>query len=159
MRFDIEGNQREVEDALGRVVMRYDYDMLGNRIHQASMEAGQRWTLGDVTGKPIRAWDSRGHTLRTEYDALRRPIRTFVTERRRPAQSWFKKRSTAKMPRSLIPGRQPARQSAQGVRSAGVVTSDKYDVKGNHLTATRQLLRRLQAAGGLGNTVSLEDGG
>ena len=41
------------------VVMRYDYDMLGNRIHQASMEAGERWTLSDVAGKPIRAWDSR----------------------------------------------------------------------------------------------------
>ena len=59
---DIEGNQREVIDALGRIVMRYDYDMLGNRIHQASMEAGERWMLNDVTGKPIRAWDSRGFT-------------------------------------------------------------------------------------------------
>ena len=39
--------------------MRYDYDMLGTRIHQASMEAGERWMLNDVTGKPIRAWDSR----------------------------------------------------------------------------------------------------
>ncbi len=37
---DIEGNQRTISDAKGRVVMRYDYDMLGNRIHQASMEAG-----------------------------------------------------------------------------------------------------------------------
>ena len=43
------------------IVMRYDYDMLGNRVHQASMEAGERWMLNDVTGKPIRAWDSRGH--------------------------------------------------------------------------------------------------
>ena len=59
--FDIEGNQREVIDAKDRVVMRYDYDMLGNRIHQASMEAGERWMLNDVAGKPIRAWDSRGH--------------------------------------------------------------------------------------------------
>ncbi|MGH9892294.1 MAG: hypothetical protein ACREA0_09990, partial [bacterium] len=45
---DIEGNQREVIDAKDRVVMRYDYDMLGNRIHQASMEAGERWMLSDV---------------------------------------------------------------------------------------------------------------
>ena len=30
---DIEGNQREVIDAKDRIVMRYDYDMLGNRIH------------------------------------------------------------------------------------------------------------------------------
>ena len=66
---DIEGNQREVIDAIGRVVMRYDYDLLGNRIHQASMEAGERWMLDDVAGKPLYAWDSRGHRLRTAYDA------------------------------------------------------------------------------------------
>ena len=75
---DIEGNQREVIDAKERIVMQYDYDMLGNRIHQASMEAGERWMLNDVTGKPIRAWDSRGHNFRTEYDELRRPVRQFV---------------------------------------------------------------------------------
>ena len=54
--FDIEGNQREVFDAKDRIVMRYDYDMLGTRIHQASMEAGERWMLNDVAGKLIRAW-------------------------------------------------------------------------------------------------------
>jgi hypothetical protein len=70
---DIEGNQRAVVDAKDRVVMRYDYDMLGTRIHQASMEAGEHWMLNEVTGKPIRAWDSRGFTRRMTYDALRRP--------------------------------------------------------------------------------------
>jgi hypothetical protein len=47
---DIEGNQRAVRDAIvqngdsqGRVVMQYDYDLLGTRIHQASMDAGERW--------------------------------------------------------------------------------------------------------------------
>ncbi len=75
---DIEGNQREVIDAKGRIVMRYDYDMLSNKIHQTSMEAGERWMLNDVSGKPIRSWDSRGHIFRTEYDALRRPVRAFV---------------------------------------------------------------------------------
>ena len=82
---DIEGNQRAVRDAvqqagdaLGRVVMRYAYDMLGNRIHQHSMEAGARWMLNDVAGKPIRAWDSRGHNFTTKYDALRRPVEQTV---------------------------------------------------------------------------------
>ncbi len=85
---DIEGNQRAVRDAivqngdvLGRIVMRYDYDMLGNRIHQASMEAGERWMLNDVTGKPIRAWDSRGHQFRTAYDRLRRPTGFLLARR------------------------------------------------------------------------------
>jgi len=94
---DIEGNQRSVRDAithteardaagtrvivddpLGRIVMRYAYDMLGNRIHQLSMEAGARWMLNDVAGKPIRAWDNRGHNFATNYDALRRPIEQYV---------------------------------------------------------------------------------
>jgi len=75
---DIEGNQRSVTDALERKVMVYDYDMLGDRIHQASMEAGERWMLNDVKGKSIRAWDSRGHNFRTAYDTLRRPTGLFV---------------------------------------------------------------------------------
>src|SRR5262249_45262577 len=75
---DIEGNQRAVIDAKNRTVMAYDYDMLSNRIYQASMEAGERWMLNDAAGKPIRAWNSRGHTFRTEYDELRRPVQSFV---------------------------------------------------------------------------------
>ena len=88
---DIEGNQREVRDERKlpvnylptgaieqRIVMRYAYDMLGNGIHQFSMEAGARWMLNDVAGKPIRAWDSRGHNFTTSYDALRRPLKQTV---------------------------------------------------------------------------------
>ncbi|MCX4985882.1 SpvB/TcaC N-terminal domain-containing protein [Streptomyces sp. NBC_00572] len=82
---DIEGNQRLVRDAvtqagdqLGRVVVRYAHDMLGNRIHQSGMEAGARWTLPDVLGNPVRDWDSRGHTFTTTYDALRRRVARTV---------------------------------------------------------------------------------
>ena len=75
---DAAGNPVVVDDPLGRVVMRYAYDMLGNRIHQLSMEAGARWMANDVSGKPIRAWDSRGHNFTTKYDALRRPIEQTV---------------------------------------------------------------------------------
>ena len=75
---DIQGLQRFVTDALDRKVMTYDYDMLGNRIHQASMEAGERWMLNDTAGKAIRAWDTRGHNFRTKYDAARRPIELYV---------------------------------------------------------------------------------
>jgi RHS repeat-associated protein len=89
---DIEGNQRKVFDErklpdadnlpLGaleqRIVTQYAYDMLSNRIHQQSQEAGARWMLNDVAGKPIRAWDSRGHDFTTKYDALRRPIEQYV---------------------------------------------------------------------------------
>ncbi|MDH4135459.1 MAG: RHS repeat-associated core domain-containing protein [Anaerolineae bacterium] len=77
---DIEGNQRAVIDAKDRIVMRYDYDLLGNRIHQASMDASERWMLNDAAGNPIRAWDSRRFLRRMTYDTLRRPISLYVTE-------------------------------------------------------------------------------
>src|SRR5207249_9173659 len=76
---DIDGNERAVIDAKDRVVIRYGYDMVSNHIQQASMEAGERWMLNDVTGKPIRAWDSRGFVRTLVYDKLRRPIAIFVT--------------------------------------------------------------------------------
>src|SRR5690606_5414551 len=76
--FDFEGNEREVIDALGRVVIRYEYDMLGNPVRQSSMEAGERWILTEVAGNPIYGWDSRGHRLRTTHDQLRRPDASYL---------------------------------------------------------------------------------
>ena len=78
IQLDIEGNQRLVTDALQRMVTVYDYGMLKRRIHQSSMEAGERWTLHDVATMSIRAWDNRGHNFRTTYDGLRRPTGMFV---------------------------------------------------------------------------------
>jgi RHS repeat-associated protein len=143
---DIEGNQREVIDAKDRVVMRYDYDMLGNRIHQSSMEAGERWMLNDVAGKPIRTWDSRGHNFRTEYDVLRRPVGQFV----------IGTDATYSDPRTLSQellfekteyGEGQADDRAVNLRTrvfkhhdpAGTVTSEQYDFKGNLLQGTREV--------------------
>lgn len=82
---DVQGNQRSVRDPInqagdqqGRIIMGYDYDLLQTRIHQASMEAGERWMLNDCTGKVIRIWDNRDHNFRSEYDVLRRPTGLFV---------------------------------------------------------------------------------
>ncbi len=139
--FDIEGNQREVIDAKDRVVMRYDYDMLGNRIHQASMEAGERWMLNDVAGKPIRAWDSRGFLRRITYDALRRPTGTFVTEN-----------GTERLDARIVYGEGQGAASNYLTRvfqvfdGAGAVTSEAYDFKGNLLRSRRDLLPNYQQA-------------
>ena len=46
---DIEGNQRTVLDAEDRAVMVYEYDMLGNRVRQASMDAGERRMLNNAS--------------------------------------------------------------------------------------------------------------
>ncbi len=152
---DIEGNQRAVRDAIeqngdaqGRVVMRYDYDMLGNRIHQASMEAGERWMLNDVSGNPIRAWDSRGHTFRTQYDPLRRPLRTYAT-----GADLDDVTKTLLVQRQIY-GEQHPEDELRNLRGtvfmyldqAGAVTNEGYDFKGNLLSSSRRLAREFKKA-------------
>ena len=87
LEIDLEGNQCAVFDGGGRsadrVVMRAMYDLLGRQLRQDSMDAGSRWTLHDVGGKPVRTWDERGHEIGTAYDRLRRPVAsTLATEGR-----------------------------------------------------------------------------
>jgi RHS repeat-associated protein len=147
---DIEGNQRAVFDerklpvnglpvgALEqRVIMRYDYDMLGNRIHQASMEADERWMLGDVAGKPLYAWDSRNHQFRSTYDLLRRPTEAFLREGA----------GVERLVGRIIYGENHPNPETSNLRGkviqifdqAGVVNTDEYDFKGNLLHSQRQL--------------------
>ncbi|MBS0156141.1 MAG: hypothetical protein JSS38_16230 [Nitrospira sp.] len=138
---DIEGNQREVVDAKDRVVMRYDYNVLGTRIRQASMEAGERWMLNDVAGKPIRTWDSRGHSYRIQYDQLRRPVRTFVTGA--DPDSLTKEILLHR----TVYGEGQSGDLTNNLRaravwqfdSAGVIKSERYDFKGNPVQGVRRI--------------------
>jgi RHS repeat-associated protein len=153
---DIEGNQRAVRDAvkkaidaqgnaivdeLGRIVMRYDYDLLGNRIHQASIEAGERWMLSDAVGRPIRAWDSRRFLRRMTYDELRRPTGLFVTEngaeRLAERTVYGEGQGDAANHRSQI---------FQHYDGAGVVTNVAYDFKGNLREHRRELIPTYKVA-------------
>jgi RHS repeat-associated protein len=160
---DIEGNQRAVRDAiqqagdaLGRIVMRYSYDMLGNRIHQLSMEAGARWVLNDVAGKTIRAWDSRGHNFTTTYDTLRRPVGQTVRGTSADSDPRTLNRDT--LVDKIEFGEGVANPESLNLRtriyrhfdSAGVATNARldangnptqaYDFKGNLLRSTRRLI-------------------
>jgi RHS repeat-associated protein len=137
VRLDIEGNQREIVDAKGRRAMRYDYDVLSHRIRQASMEAGESWILSDIAGKPVYTRDSREHTLRTTYDALRRPVEIFLREgtgnQKQIGRTIYGEELTD-------PERNNLRGKAHQVfDTAGVATSERYDFKGNLLAARRQL--------------------
>jgi len=135
--FDIEGNERELIDPEGRVAIRYAYDVLGNRTHQAGMDAGERWTLNDVRGKPIYTWDDRGFRFRTEYDRLRRPKTSLVREG---------------IAAEIVTGRTEygegtANPEALNLRwkvievrdQAGILNSDEYDFKGNLVRSRRQI--------------------
>ena len=156
---DIEGNQRAVRDAvvqnndaLGRVVMRYDYDMLSKRIHQASMEAGERWTLNNVAGKTIRAWDSRGFERQMTYDALQRPLYLYVIENGPPRLA--ERTVYGESQGATDNHRTRAYQVFDG---AGLVTYDAYDFKGNLLRGKRKLLTDYKTRVNWSDNPSLEE--
>ncbi len=113
--------------------MRYDYDILSDRIHQASMEAGDRWMLNNVTGKPIRMGDSRDHVLRTTYDVLQRPTQLFIKAGTEPEiltekTVYGEGQGDARKHRGRI---------YQHFDSAGVATNVEFDFKGNLGRSTR----------------------
>ena len=135
--------------------MRYDYDMLGTRIHQASMEAGERWMLNDVAGKPIRAWDSRGsrvpHRIRRAAPAAAvvRAGRRSASQRQVCAADRLRAHDLWRQRRDRADRAQQQQANLRGkvfqhFDGAGVVTTERYDFKGNLLRSTRQLAQRLQ---------------
>jgi RHS repeat-associated protein len=134
---DIEGNNREVIDTNDRIVMRYDFDMLGATILHSSMEAGERWTLNDVAGQTAFAWDSRAHRMRSTFDALRRPLDSFLQEGSDPERLIGRTvygESVVNPEASNLRGR-----VFQQFDQTGVMTSEAYDFKGNLLSGRRRL--------------------
>jgi RHS repeat-associated protein len=153
---DIQGNQREVRDALGRAVMRQEYLMIPAQATRAGMDIGGGGLLPDVAGQPVRAWNSRGFEFRTEYDELRRPVRSFVSG---PGID-----GTAMQARTVygesLPGAQEANlrtRVATQYDGAGVLTNEAYDFKGNLVRAARQIARDYRDVVDWSADVPLED--
>jgi Salmonella virulence plasmid 65kDa B protein/Insecticide toxin TcdB middle/C-terminal region/Insecticide toxin TcdB middle/N-terminal region len=136
---DIEGNQRSTADALARKVMAYDYDMIGSRIRQTSVDAGERWMLNDASGKPLLGWDSLNRRIRHDYDVRRRPSNLYLQTDANPEI----------VAERIVYGEGQANDQALNLRTkvyqffdgAGLVTSGRYDFKGNPQTSMRQLLQ------------------
>lgn len=133
---DIEGNARSVTDARGNTVMQYSYDMLGHRVYQNSMDAGEDWILTNVAGNPIRSWDSKDHIFSTTYDVLQRPLEMFVEIG-----------GTTSLIESITYGEGQVDDKANNLRgqaveyydSSGRMANIQFDFKGNPLEVQRQL--------------------
>jgi RHS repeat-associated protein len=158
---DLEGRPRVIHDAKPhpgspgryRIVMRYDYDLLGTRARQRSMEAGERRILTDVVGKPAYGWDSRNHRVQTAYDGLRRPTDSFLRA------GGVEKLVSRTVYGEACPHPEDANLRGRAVEvfdQAGVATTDAYDFKGNILAARRQLAGTYDATLDWSTNVALE---
>ncbi|PTQ91464.1 RHS repeat-associated protein [Nitrosomonas nitrosa] len=176
-KLDAEGKPLWIRDARNNLVMQYIvpavpnnqsadpvkfapcYGIAGNLLFQHSMDAGNRWMLNDAAGKPMLAWDNRGHTFRTDYDALLRPVGSFVkgTDPDDPDKIiQFEKIIYGDMPENGLTDAQKIQLNLHGkpyqhYDTAGLVVSmgrnsvagkdEAFDFKGNLLRSTRQLIK------------------
>ena len=134
---DIQGNALEVIDARGNTAEEREYGMAGQALLVDSEDAGERRSLADVVGNPLRGFDERGFVRRFEYDALLRPTHAWVTP---SGGTEFLVMRTAYG--ELVTSPQTLNLRGRAYRTydgAGVSTNDEFDFKGNVLTTTRQL--------------------
>jgi RHS repeat-associated protein len=142
IRTDAEGNVREQRDALGRLVGRYDYTMIGASVHRATLDSGERWLLPDAVGNPALRWDSRGFRHRVEFDLLRRPVRMQVTGTNagHPDRELVVERTEYGETLPDAEARNLRTRRFRSYDSSGITTTEAYDFKGNELSTRRQLV-------------------
>jgi len=135
---DIQGNEHEVRDALGRAVMRYGYTMTSAQVTHAGMDTGGGLLLPDVTGQPAFFRNSRGFAFRIGYDALNRPLRIFVTG---PGITGAALQARTEYGEGLpdAEARNLRTRIASQYDGAGITVNEAYDFKGNLLRSRRKL--------------------
>ncbi|MGV3764393.1 SpvB/TcaC N-terminal domain-containing protein [Parapedobacter sp.] len=152
---DAEGCLLSVTDARGNTVMAYQYDILGNKVWQRSMDAGQRWLLMNIAGSPLRTWDERDHEFQYFYDILQRPTLTKVVGGGSPALDHIVGRviygDSLLLPdrgnESVLQARNILGQPIQQYDTGGLVDTPDYDFKGRPLATTRRLFRKYKEVG------------
>jgi RHS repeat-associated protein len=133
---DIKGSPLSIIDPLGRVVVRYAYDLVGRRLHEASADGGEKWSFENAAGRIVRTWDGRGFETRATYDRLQRPLDRFIRLGS----------GAERLSDRLVYGDELVDAAARNLRGtvhrqfdgAGVVTTERCDFKGNPLEVRRQ---------------------
>lgn len=136
--YDIHGNGITATDALERCLQINQYDMLGNCIATASMDAGWIVTLYDCNGEELLSCNQRGIATRSAYDCLRRKVETRIRDRHHSDEYLWAQ---------TVYGEQLEKAEAANLRGrvaevrdqSGIRRNVRFDFKGNCVTSTTQL--------------------
>lgn len=174
-RRDVEGNPLWIQDPRGNRVLQHavpplppgafpfddalnltprgfspGYDLTGHALYEHGPDSGDRWTLRDAADGLMFTWNGRGFRTRTTYDALRRPVGTYVTATGDTTLSGTPRDPGAPpQPEVLVeyrvygethpePDRNLRGRPFRVYDGAGVTTSERYDFKGNLLATARR---------------------
>jgi RHS repeat-associated protein len=154
--FDTEGKPLAVFDPRGRRVVEHclreplpgggfrylaGIDLAGATLYQNGMDGGERRTLDNVAGRPLRSWDALGRAFHTLHDPLQRPTHLYVSVGGAPQV----------LLERLVYGEGLADRNLGGrlfrrYDGAGVAVHERHDFKGNLLLSARQLAREVRLA-------------
>ncbi|MEZ5936521.1 MAG: SpvB/TcaC N-terminal domain-containing protein [Alphaproteobacteria bacterium] len=115
---------------------RYRHDLLARQLQTVSIDAGDRSAFLDVQGNPIRAFDTRGNSIETRYDALRRPL-----------EIWVEAGGSRRLSERFAYGEGSPNDTGNNRRGrihkiqdgAGEIENERFDIKGNLEASTRRL--------------------
>lgn len=130
------GRESRSYDQLDREISYGAANIIGSPIYSKTAEKGENWIFSDAAGRLCWTWNNDARTFRFEYDALHRPVSSFVDEGNGELLynhivygDIFADASN----RNLV-GR-----AYQLYDQSGVTTSAEIDFKGNLLKAERKL--------------------
>jgi RHS repeat-associated protein len=137
--FDIQGNTRQIFDSKGRQCGADAFDMASRPINHATMDYGERWTLPNITGQVLYAFDDRGFRFHYVYDELQRMSQTFL-QQNSGTNILFENVIYGDRKAQVSPEVNNVRLKAVETKDqAGTITTGLYDFKGNLLNSTRVL--------------------
>ena len=147
---DLANNPLSAIDPMGNTVMQWDYDLLNRRVHQLSMDTGERWMLHDVMNKPWAQWDINGAKVidyTYSYDVLHRPLQSAVNINGTPYLPAYNVYGE----NISIHGASDTDNNLRGrlyrqFDESGLVTNYLYDFKGNLVQTSRIFATAFRAA-------------
>ena len=133
---DIQGNTLRVVDALSRDCMVHTYGMLGQVLKLESIDAGDRGRFDTAAGEPVKWWGERGFTHRQDYDAIRRPLKTYMDDG--VTEVTVEERTYGEGHVSEV-AYNTRGQLVEILDQSGELVTEQYDFKGNLLVQERTL--------------------
>ncbi len=153
---DIKGNELEVRDSPGRIVVSCEYDLSGRILRQTTMDAGSRWMIMDIENNPLLNWDERDHEFSFEYDLLRRPLRSIVKTANSLPQTFSVLAYGESLPLATAKDRNLLGAVYKTQDQSGSLINERNDFKGNNIETTRQFVAEYKNIVDWENAVSLE---
>lgn len=141
---DLTGRLSKMFDQAQREVASNFVGMAGHPIVSESAEQGLHWTFQDVLGALVKRWDQHGRTLRAQYDALHRPLATFLQEGQQAEIGFSYTVYGDRLGLAAARQRNLLGSSHQIFDQAGMVRVPQCDFKGNPSSVERILARDYQ---------------